>query len=139
MTDAELLELYAIYVDAFTANMTLMISLMFAFIVAIYVSAKKLNGFQFYLTTGLFVIFSLSAAMGARDTCARAVSLQSEIARRISMEGSQISYVSVDGMPAFLPSYVMGVSVLAILLAAGFGVSHRRRKKTVKYESESIG
>lgn len=127
MRDAELLELYAVYVDAFTANMAVLITLIFAYLIASYVSAKKLNPFQFYVTTGLFAVFTLSVALGARDMCQRAVSLQTEIVRRISMDESEISYVAPDGMPEFLPPYILGVSIVAIVLAISFAMSQRRR------------
>lgn len=121
-----MLELYAIYVDAFTANLTVLITLIFAYLVATYISVRKLNVYQFYVTTALFGVFTMSVAMGARDMCARAVSLQAEIVRRISIEGSEISYVSAGGMPEFLPPYILGVSIVAIVLAISFAISQRR-------------
>ena len=111
---AELLELYAIYIDGFTSNMMAVITLIFAYLVATYISAKNLGAFQFYATTTLFVVLTTSVASGARDLCARSVSLQSEIVRRISMEGSEISYVSVLGMPEHVPLYILGVSIVRL-------------------------
>lgn len=128
MTNAEILELYAAYVDAFTANITLLVTLVFAYLVASFVSAKKLKPYQFYVTSSLFAVFTISVAMGAKDTCARAASLQAEIVRRISEEGSQIPYVASDGIPEFLPSYILGVSIVSVLLAISFAITQRRRE-----------
>jgi len=128
VTDAEILELYAAYVDAFTANLALLLTLIFAYLVASFISAAKLRTYQFYVTSGLFAVFTMSVAIGARDTSARAASLQLEIARRISEEGSQIHFVSLDGIPEFLPSYILGVSIVSVLLAISFAITQRRRE-----------
>ena len=126
MSDAELLELYAIYVDAFAANVAIAMTLVFAYLAATYISAKNLNAFQFYLTTGLFAVFTWSVAMGAFDLGQRTVSIQSEILRRISMEDSQISYIAVDGMPGFIPPFILGVVAVAVVLSILFALSIRR-------------
>ena len=127
MSDAELLELYAIYVDAFAGNLTVVITLIFAYLIATYISAKNLGAFQFYTTTGLFAVATTGVALGGKDLSARSVSLQNEIVRRISMEGSEISYVSVFGMPEHVPPYILGVSIVAVFLAVSFAISQRRR------------
>ena len=127
MSDAELLELYAIYFDAFAANMALVITLVFAYLIASYVSAQKLNAFQFYATSALFTIFTFSVVMGAHDISKRAASLQLENVRRITEDGSSISYVAAAGMPEYLPQYILGVCSIAIVLAVVFAISQRRR------------
>lgn len=126
MSDAELLELYAQYVEAFSANMTIAITLVFAYLVAAYLSAKKLSVIQFYSTTGLFAVFTLSVAMGAYDLGHRTVSIQSEILRRISAQDSQISYIAADGMPEFIPPYILGVIAIAVILSIAFAISFRQ-------------
>ena len=126
ISDAELLELYAIYADAFVANVAIAMTLVFAYLAATYVSAKSLNAFQFYLTTTFFAVFTISVAMGAFDLGQRTVSIQSELLRRISLEDSQISYIAVDGMPSFIPPFILGVFVFAVLLSIVFAFSIRR-------------
>ena len=128
MTDAELLELYVAYYDTFTANMAVMMTLIFAYLIATFVSAKKLKSYQFYATSVLFAVFTYGVVMGAVDTSARAASLQVEIVRRISEEGSQIGFVSTNGMPEFVPSQIFGLSIVSIFLAIGFAITQRHRK-----------
>ena len=131
MTDAELLELYALYNESFASIVALIITLIFAYIVASYVAAKHLSVFQFYLASSLFAVFTITVALGARDTCARARSLQEEIVRRIEAEGSQIGFVSRYGIPDYLDSYMLAISIIGVVLAIGFSISERRRHPPV--------
>ena len=127
MTDAELLELYVDYYDAFVANVAIVITLIFAYLVASYVSAQRLNISEFYGAAALFSTFTINTALGAQNLCLRAHSLQLEIVRRIELEDSSIAFVSKAGLPEFLPDYILIVSVVSVLLAVGFAFSQRRR------------
>lgn len=73
------------------------------------------------------VLEMIGVAFGAWDTCQRAVSFQIEIVRRSAEGGSQIAFVSTAGMPEFLPPYILGVSVLAVILAVSFAIGQRGR------------
>ena len=127
MSDAELLELYALYNDGFGSLMAQLITLIFAYIVASYIAAKRLSVFQFYLASSLFAVVTISVALGARDACARAISLQEEIIRRIEVEGSQISFVARDGIPSYLDSFILVICIIGVVLAISFAISERRR------------
>ena len=108
MSDAELLEMYVEYYNAFASNVTLIITLLFGYIIASVFAAQRLTLYQLIATTTLFVVFTLNVAMGARATCNTAYSLQVELVRRIDEEGSQIAYVSLDGFPEYLPLFFIG-------------------------------
>ena len=127
MNDADLLELYSSYSQTFTGETTLFISMLFAYVVAMFIIANRLTHLQFGALTSLFGLFSISVTMGLRGTCRRAVSLQEEIVRRIESDGSNIAFVAIDGFPVFLPEimFVLCLSGLALALLFGF-IQHRR-------------
>ena len=64
--------------------------------------------------------------MGAYELGLRTASIQSEILRRVSAQDSQISFIAADGMPEFIPPYVLGVIAIAVILSIVFAISIRR-------------
>ncbi|MEM9529849.1 MAG: hypothetical protein AAGA23_02900 [Pseudomonadota bacterium] len=127
MSDAELLELYSEYSQTFTGETSLLISLVFAYVVAMFVAARRLTNFQYVSMASLFALFALSVTMGLRGTCYRAVSLQQEIVRRVQEQGSEISFVATDGFPWFLPELIAALCFAAVIAALVFGHQQRRQ------------
>ena len=106
MTDYELLSLYAEYAQLFATMVTVYISVVFAYLLASYVVASKLTSVQFWLLSLLFVFVSFDIVSGVWIHGARTASLQSEILRRIEVQGSQIAFVDPSGLPMWLPNAV---------------------------------
>ena len=129
MTNYELLSLYTEYAQLFVTMVTVYVSILFAYLLASYILADKLNRFQFWLLTVIFIAVSFDIASGIRIHGGRAASLQTEIMNRIEAPGSDIAFVDPSGLPEWLAPTVFVAYILTSLVAVAFAIQVRRRRK----------
>ena len=132
MSEVELVSMYHEAISVFFTVVTLMTSLLFAYLVAMFFMAHRLGIALFVILNALYltVCFALSGGLLANGN--RAARIGQEILMQASQPGSVIDFL--DGsqfipmnMPTAMTWFVRGAVILSLLYA----VLHRKAQREV--------
>lgn len=134
MTNFELITLYSDHVSLFLTGITVVTTILFSFVVGMYLMAGRLNLVLLICLTALFAAVSFGLVGGIYAAGSRAASLGKEIVYRIQTDGSEISWMYSGVIPQDLPRNFYYFFVVAIVLAVVFAFLRRRevRKRKIK-------
>ena len=128
MSNYELLTLYSEQVTMFFTAITIMMTVLFSYLVGAFFIGRQLPALLFWVLNGLALcfLFLLSGAITASGN--RAVGIGQELVRRIHADGSDIAWMSTNFMPAIAPPAVQIFILAASVLAVVYAMVHRRHR-----------
>ena len=128
MTDSEILSLYTEYTIVVVTYVGMLVSILFAYLAANYLAAKKFSWLQFSLLGSLFLVISIDLASNVWVHDQRLSTIESEILQRISSPDSAISYISTTGLGESNSLFVFAFWVIVSLTAVVFSIQMKRKK-----------
>ena len=129
MSDFELLILYSEQVSLFFTVITVLSTILFSFLAAMYFVAGRMNGWLVIILSGLFSAVSFGLVNGVYASAARAAAVGAQIIDRIDAPGSEIAWLSRQVMPADIATAFYWFFLIAIVLALLFVVIRRREQR----------
>ena len=106
--------------------MTMMTSIIFAYLVGMFITANRLSAILFWILNALFGLFVFSQAGGIYASGSQAHSIGLEIVRRVEAEGSEIAWLIMKPIPPHLPRVMFYFFLFAALLSVVFALIRRR-------------
>ena len=91
MTDYELISLYSEQIALFNTTLTVLVTVLFSYLVAMYFVSHRLSGILFWMLNGLFILIMYAQSGGVFASGTRANNIGVQIMARIESEGSDIA------------------------------------------------
>ena len=126
MSDFELITLYSDHVSLFLTGITVVTTILFSFVVGMYLMAGRLNLFLLICLTALFALVTFGLIGGIYAAGSRAASMGQELVQRIQADGSEIAWMYSGVIPPDLPRNFSYFFLVAIALAVLFAFLRRR-------------
>ena len=120
MSDTDLLFLYSEYLQAFYTTLGFLTTILFAYIVASFVTVHRLSWGQFSMLAILHFLLSSSLAASVANQAEMLSNYANEIATRISVEGSPIGFINPESLDPWAPIELLIFWVAATLISIGF-------------------
>ena len=126
MSDFEVLAAYTDQVDLLISVLSLVITILFSYLVGMFLIARRLSVVLFWVINILYflVLYMQIAAVSA--TGRRAASIGAELVRRIQQPGSDVPWLSSQVIPPNVPTVMYWFFISALLLSILFAVLRRR-------------
>jgi hypothetical protein len=139
LSNFELITLYSDHVSLFLTGITVVTTILFSFVVGMYLMAGRLNLVLLVCLTALFAAVTFGLIGGIYAAGSRAASLGIEIVSRIQADSSEISWMYSGVIPRDLPRNFYYFFLVAIVLAVVFVFLRRRevRKRKIKLPASS--
>ena len=128
MTDFELITLYTEQIALLNTVTTLLFTILFSYLIAMYFVSRRLSGFLFWILNGLFFMIMFAQSGAVHSLVARAVSIGIQIVARIEAEGSEIAWLSMRYIPPNIPRVMYYFFIVGTILAIVYAVIRRRDK-----------
>lgn len=128
MTDFELISLYTEQIALLNTVTTLLFTILFSYLIAMYFVSRRLSGFLFWILNGLFFMIMFAQSGAVRALGSRAVSIGVQIVARIEAEGSEIAWLSMRYIPPNIPRVMYYFFIVGTILAIVYAVIRRRDK-----------
>jgi len=128
MTDFELITLYTEQIALLNTVTTLLFTILFSYLIAMYFVSRRLSGFLFWILNGLFFMIMFAQSGAVHSLGARAVSIGIQIVARIEAEGSEIAWLSMRYIPPNIPRVMYYFFIVGTILAIVYAVIRRRDK-----------
>jgi hypothetical protein len=132
MSEVELVSLYHEAISVFFTVVTLMTSLLFAYLVAMFFMAHRLGIALFFILNVLYAMVSFALSSGMLAAGKRAALIGQEILTQAAQPGSVIDFL--DGslfIPMNAPSAMTWFVRVAIVLSLLYAVLHRKAQREV--------
>ncbi len=126
MTDYELVSLYTEQISLFNNIVTLLVTILFSYLVAMYFVCRRLSGFLFWILNGLFMLIMFAQSGAVSATGVRAVSIGLQIVTRVEAEGSEIAWLSMRYIPPNIPKVLYYFFIVGSILAIVYAILRRR-------------
>jgi len=133
MSHFELITLYSDHVSLFLTGITVVTTILFSFVVGMYLMAGRLNLALVVCLTALFSAVTFGLTGGIYAAGSRAASLGKELVRRIQADGSEISWMYSGVIPPDLPRNFYYFFLVGIALAVVFVFLRRREMRLRKH------
>lgn len=133
MSEYELISLYHEAITVFFTAVTTLLSLLFAYLVAMFFMAHRLGLFLFWMLNALFVTVSFAMTGGLYANGRRAGLIAQEILNRAALPGSPIDFLDE---PLFIPLNMATAMVwfvrVAVVLSLFYAVMHRKAQREAR-------
>ncbi|MDX1381042.1 MAG: hypothetical protein R3233_07965 [Xanthomonadales bacterium] len=126
MTDFEVVIAYTEQVDLLFSVLTLVITILFSYLVGMFFIGKRLSLVLFWIISVLYFLVMYLQLAAVSATGRRAASLGEELVRRINSEASAIGWMNSQVIPANVPTVLYWFFFTALVLSIVFSVLRRR-------------
>ena len=126
MTDFEVVIAYTEQVDLLFSVLSLVITILFSYLVGMFFIGKRLSLVLFWIISVLYFLVMYLQLAAVSATGRRAASLGVELVRRINSEGSAIGWMNSQVIPANVPTVLYWFFFTALVLSIVFSVLRRR-------------
>ncbi len=126
MSDFELISLYNDQVTLFLTGITIVTTILFSFIVGMYLMAGRLHALLLFALTAVFGAVNFGLVTGMYAAGARAASMGKQLVERIQADGSEIAWMYSGVIPENLPRNFFFFFIAAILMAVLYVIIRRR-------------
>lgn len=128
MTDFELLTAYTDQVDLLLGVLSLVITILFSYVVGMFFIAQRLSLVLFWIMNALYFLVMYLQLGALAATGRRAASIGLELVRRIEAPGSGIAWLIPNVIPQNVPTVLYWFFFSGLLLSIVFAVLRRRER-----------
>lgn len=128
MTDFEVLVAYSDQVDLLISVLSLVITILFSYLVGMFLIARRLSLILFWVINILYFLVMYMQIAAISATGRRAASIGAELVRRIREPGSDIPWLNGQVIPPNVPTVMYWFFFAALLLSVLFAVLRRRER-----------
>jgi hypothetical protein len=130
MSEYELVSLYHEGISVFFTVVTTLMSMIFAYLVAMFFIAHRLGLALFWLLNGLFAVVGFATIGALRGSGVRAALLGEEIRARAVQPGSSIDFLDVAVyIPTDMPQAMTWFFLVAMVLSLVYAIVHRKAQR----------
>ncbi len=130
MSEYELVSLYHEAISVFFTVVTTLMSMIFAYLVAMFFIAHRLGLALFWLLNGLFAVVGFATTGALRANGRRAAILGEEVRARAAQTGSSIDFLDVPVfIPPDMPHAMTWFFLVAIALSLVYAIVHRKAQR----------
>lgn len=126
MSDFELITLYNDQIGLFFTGITIITTILFSFVVGMYLMAGRLHLLLLMVLTAVFAAVNFGLASGMYAAGMRAASMGQQIVQRVQAEGSEIAWMYSGVIPEPFPRNFLYFFLIANGLAIIFAFIRRR-------------